>query len=106
MFYFYSWNFQSNDIWPNKYNDSISVGRVLEQNRSLNASNRKIVIISVSPQTRASLAARYSLSTCDTSTAINNFFTALGASLVLDTSFARHIALDQAAKEFIERQKI
>ena len=65
----------------------------------------KTVIVSVSPQSRASLAVFYGLSPSETAGKLTHFLKSLGASFVLDTSASRDIALLETAQEFVARYK-
>ncbi|XP_023665002.1 cytosolic Fe-S cluster assembly factor narfl isoform X2 [Paramormyrops kingsleyae] len=74
--------------------------RVLRQNES---SNERVVVVSVSPQSRASLAARFGLSSCDTGKRLTAFFKKLGVHHVFDTGFSRAFSLLESQREFVER---
>ncbi|CAK0781927.1 hypothetical protein CVIRNUC_005508 [Coccomyxa viridis] len=63
------------------------------------------VLVSVSPQSRAALAAYYGLSSAETMSRLSGFFKGLGVKAVLDTNTGRDIALLEAAAEFLERYK-
>ena len=65
----------------------------------------KTVILSVSPQSRASLAVFYGLSPSETAGKLTYFLKSLGARFILDTSASRDIALLETAQEFIARYK-
>ena len=71
---------------------------------------RKIPVVSVSPQSLASLAASVSSSTTRVTARqmlhrIETFFNrALGIEHVYDTTFARHISLLEHTREFLERK--
>ncbi|XP_048870805.1 cytosolic Fe-S cluster assembly factor narfl isoform X2 [Brienomyrus brachyistius] len=75
--------------------------RVLRQNES--SSERMVVVVSVSPQSRASLAARFGLSSCDTGRRLTAFFKKLGVHHVFDTGFSRAFSLLESQREFVER---
>jgi iron only hydrogenase large subunit-like protein len=66
-------------------------------------SKEKIVIVSVSPQSVASLAAFLELSQIETFLKIATYFKALGVRYVLDTSSGGDISLLESRKEFLER---
>ncbi|KAF7720812.1 hypothetical protein EC973_006001 [Apophysomyces ossiformis] len=75
----------------------------LEQN---DPSAHKTVVISISPQSRASLAAKYNLSPLQVHKRLVYFFKHyLGAHHVFDTSFSRDLSLVESAREFVERFK-
>lgn len=63
----------------------------------------KTVIVSVSPQSRASLAVLHKQSPTETAGRLAHFLKSLGAKLVLDTTSSRDVALLEAAQEFIAR---
>ncbi|XP_048870804.1 cytosolic Fe-S cluster assembly factor narfl isoform X1 [Brienomyrus brachyistius] len=76
--------------------------RVLRQNEQ-SSSERMVVVVSVSPQSRASLAARFGLSSCDTGRRLTAFFKKLGVHHVFDTGFSRAFSLLESQREFVER---
>ncbi|XP_030646701.1 cytosolic Fe-S cluster assembly factor narfl isoform X2 [Chanos chanos] len=76
--------------------------RVLHHNKSSSA-EQKVVVVSVSPQSRASLAARFGLSSSETGRRLTSFFKNLGVHHVFDTSFSRTFSLLESQREFIER---
>ena len=53
-------------------------------------SSQRVVIVTVSPASRASLAQHYQLSLLDTAKRLQTFLTALGVSHVLDSSFGKY----------------
>ena len=63
------------------------------------------VIISVSPQSRASLAARHGLTPAHAQRKLAALFRGLGAAHVLDLGLARDMALLEAAAEFVARYR-
>ena len=77
--------------------------RVLKENICASENDKRIVVVSVSPQARASLAARHNLTAQEAALALHNYFKELGADIVLDTTYARELVLLQSAKEFIDR---
>ncbi|XP_029914485.1 cytosolic Fe-S cluster assembly factor narfl [Myripristis murdjan] len=76
--------------------------KVLHSNKD-DAAEQKIVVVSVSPQSRASLAAHYDLSSSETGRRLTSFFKGLGVHYVFDTSFSRTFSLLESQREFIER---
>ncbi|XP_034566877.1 cytosolic Fe-S cluster assembly factor narfl [Notolabrus celidotus] len=76
--------------------------KVLRNNKA-NAAEQKVVIVSVSPQSRASLAARYDLSSSEAGRRLTSFFKGLGVHHVFDTSFSRTFSLLESQREFVER---
>lgn len=77
--------------------------RVLRNNKQSGVAEQKIVVLSVSPQSRASLAARYSLSSSEAGRRLTTFFKKLGVHHVFDTSFSRTFSLLESQREFVER---
>ena len=65
----------------------------------------RTVIMSVSPQSRASLAVLHKLSPSETLGKLVCFLKALGVKAVLDISTSRDLALLESAQEFIARYK-
>ncbi|KAK9830279.1 hypothetical protein WJX72_010779 [[Myrmecia] bisecta] len=61
------------------------------------------VIVSLSPQSRASLAAFYKLTPTQAVKRLTHFFKSLGVKYVFDTSCSRDLALLETAHEFIHR---
>ena len=66
-------------------------------------SSDRYVVVSVSPQSRASLGVLHKQSPTETAGRLAHFLKSLGAKLVLDTTSSRDIALLEAAQEFIAR---
>ncbi|KAI3359873.1 hypothetical protein L3Q82_014227 [Scortum barcoo] len=77
--------------------------KVLHNNKQAGASEQKVVVVSVSPQSRASLAARYDLSSGEAGRRLTSFFKGLGVHHVFDTSFSRTFSLLESQREFLER---
>ncbi|KAM3864306.1 cytosolic Fe-S cluster assembly factor narfl [Diretmus argenteus] len=76
--------------------------RVLRNNKT-SATEQKMVVVSMSPQSRASLAAHYGLSSSETGRRLTSFFKGIGVHHVFDTSFSRTFSLLENQREFIER---
>ncbi|XP_072299500.1 cytosolic Fe-S cluster assembly factor narfl [Eucyclogobius newberryi] len=76
--------------------------KVLRNNQT-NEKEQKVVVVSVSPQSRASLAAHYGLSSSETGRRLTSFLKKLGVHYVFDTSFSRTFSLLESQKEFVER---
>ncbi|KAK9091887.1 hypothetical protein Syun_026798 [Stephania yunnanensis] len=70
-----------------------------------NIESGKTVIVSLSPQSRASLAAHFGLSPSQVFRKLTSFFKSLGVKAVFDTSCSRDLALVEACNEFIARYK-
>lgn len=77
-----------------------SVGELLSALQS-----GKTVIVSVSPQSRASLAVLHGLSASETLGKLVTYMKALGVRAVLDTSTSRDLALLESAQEFMARYR-
>ncbi|XP_029014947.1 cytosolic Fe-S cluster assembly factor narfl [Betta splendens] len=76
--------------------------KVLRNNKA-NPAEQKVVVVSVSPQSRASIAARYNLSSSEAGRKLTSFLKGLGVHHVFDTSFSRSFSLLENQREFIER---
>ncbi|XP_059170737.1 cytosolic Fe-S cluster assembly factor narfl-like [Physella acuta] len=83
--------------------------RVLNENaiheKAGESDKQKVVVVSVSPQARASLAAKFKLSAESTARKLTSFFRRLGVHYVFDTTFARNFSLIESCHEFIRRFK-
>uniref|UniRef100_A0A8C6TGN4 Nuclear prelamin A recognition factor-like n=1 Tax=Neogobius melanostomus TaxID=47308 RepID=A0A8C6TGN4_9GOBI len=75
--------------------------KVLRNNT--NEKEQKIVVVSLSPQSRASLAAHYGLSSSETGRRLTTFLKSLGVHHVFDTNFSRTFSLLESQKEFLDR---
>lgn len=67
--------------------------------------SKKAVIVSLSPQSRSSLAAYFGLSVSQVFRKLTTFFKSLGVKAVYDTSCSRDISLAESCNEFISRYK-
>jgi len=64
----------------------------------------RTIVISISPQSRASLASKYNLTIQQVYDKLNWFFKEhLGVNYVVDTSFSRDFSIIESAKEFVNR---
>ncbi|KAL5836455.1 hypothetical protein ACOSQ4_015952 [Xanthoceras sorbifolium] len=70
-----------------------------------NINKGKAVIVSLSPQSRASLAAHFGLSPLQVFKKLTTFLKSLGVKAVFDTSCSRDITLIETCNEFITRYK-
>ncbi|KAL6102870.1 ciao3 [Pungitius sinensis] len=77
--------------------------KVLLNNKSSAQTEQKVVVVSVSPQSRASLAARFDLSSGEAGRRLTSFFKGLGVHHVFETSFSRTFSLLESQREFVER---
>ncbi|CAB1448074.1 unnamed protein product [Pleuronectes platessa] len=73
------------------------------QNNKADVTDKKVVVVSVSPQSRASLAAYYNLSSGEAGKRLTSFFKSIGIHHVFDTSFSRTFSLLESQREFMER---
>lgn len=69
---------------------------------ALNGSKTKIVIVSVSPQSRTAIAARFGLSLHEATDKIVAFLAHLGVDYIFDTNFGRDISLHECSLEFMD----
>lgn len=81
--------------------------RILNENKEATSDDRrKVVVVSVSPQSLSSLAVRYNMSISAIAARLSTFLRRLGVHYVLDTVFARDLALRETAQEMIVRYKV
>ncbi|KAG9144816.1 hypothetical protein Leryth_022767 [Lithospermum erythrorhizon] len=71
----------------------------------LNISRGKAVIVSLSPQSRASLAAHFGMSPLKVFKKLTTLFKSLGVKAVFDTSCSRDLTLVESCNEFITRYR-
>lgn len=76
--------------------------KILRHNKA-NETEQKVVVVSVSPQSRASLAAHFDLSSSEAGRRLTSFFKNLGVHHVFDTGFSRTFSLLESQREFVER---
>ncbi|KAL1924751.1 uncharacterized protein VTP21DRAFT_4405 [Calcarisporiella thermophila] len=83
--------------------------KILQNNRLAFEEGRSndisTVVISISPQSRASIAARHRLSPQQVARRLTWFLKQLGVHYVLDTSFSRDFSLVESAREFVDRYR-
>ncbi|XP_006146422.1 cytosolic iron-sulfur assembly component 3 [Tupaia chinensis] len=77
--------------------------KVLRANEAAAPGQQKLVVVSVSPQSRASLAARFQLNPTETAKKLTSFFKKIGAHFVFDTAFSRNFSLLESQREFVRR---
>ncbi|PON34014.1 Iron hydrogenase, subset [Parasponia andersonii] len=70
-----------------------------------NISKGKFVIVSLSPQSRASLAVHFGISPLQVLKKLTTFFKLLGVKAVFDTSCSRDLTIIESCNEFITRYK-
>jgi iron only hydrogenase large subunit-like protein len=68
-------------------------------------SKGKDVVVSVSPQSRASLAVHYDISPLQVFKKLTTFLKSLGVKAVFDTSCSRDLVLIESCNEFVSRYK-
>ena len=83
--------------------------KVLDENRVALQSGQneksKIIVVSISPQVRASVAAKFGLEIQDTGKRLTSFFKKIGVHYVYDTTFSRNFSLIESQYEFVRRFK-
>ena len=83
--------------------------KVLKENLRLQETGQtdqqKYVVVSIAPQCRASLAAKYKLSVPEAAGRLTGFFKRLGVHSVFDTTFSRNFSLLESCREFVQRYK-
>ncbi|XP_031562291.1 probable cytosolic Fe-S cluster assembly factor v1g210509 [Actinia tenebrosa] len=81
--------------------------KVIQNNTELLKSGKlqdfKTIVVSISPQSRASIAAKFDLTIDQTAKKLTRFFKQLGVHYVFDTTFSRDFSLIESQKEFIRR---
>ncbi|XP_067390456.1 cytosolic iron-sulfur assembly component 3 isoform X1 [Emydura macquarii macquarii] len=77
--------------------------KVLSFNKTAAPNQKKLVVISISPQSRASLAARFKLTPLETAKKLTAFLKTLGVHYVFDTTFSRNFSLLECQREFVRR---
>ncbi|NXX86947.1 NARFL factor, partial [Urocolius indicus] len=75
--------------------------KVLTFNKTAAPKEQKLVVVSVSPQSRASLAARCKMSVLETAKKLTAFFKSVH--YVFDTTFSRNFSLMESQREFVKR---
>ncbi|KFP84801.1 Cytosolic Fe-S cluster assembly factor NARFL, partial [Apaloderma vittatum] len=75
--------------------------KILAFNKTAAPSEQKLVVVSVSPQSRASLAARCKMDILETAKKLTAFFK--GVHYVFDTTFSRNFSLLESQREFVTR---
>ncbi|RKP39177.1 iron hydrogenase [Dimargaris cristalligena] len=82
---------------------------VLDKNRVARDEGRlddvKVVIVSISPQTYATFASKYSITLLQTAQRITSVLKNLGVDHIFDTSFSRDLSLIRIAREFVDRYR-
>ena len=81
--------------------------KVLEENKAcrVDGITPRIVVISISPQSKASLAVSRNLDIDSTTSGLDIFFKSMGCDYVFDTTFSRNFALLESGREFVKRMR-
>ncbi|KAJ2719511.1 Cytosolic Fe-S cluster assembly factor nar1 [Coemansia sp. Benny D115] len=83
--------------------------KVLEENRKLHGEGQgdraKKVVVTIAPQSRASLALKYQMATINVARRMTGILKAMGVDFVFDSSFTRDLTLIESAREFVDRFK-
>ncbi|EGC38890.1 hypothetical protein DICPUDRAFT_27887 [Dictyostelium purpureum] len=74
-------------------------------NSNTTDSDKKTIVVTLSPQSRASLAAYYKISTLQVIKKLKTFFKSLNIDYLFDSSFSRDFSLLESAAEFVARYK-
>ena len=77
--------------------------RVLLENSSADSDTKKVVVVSISPQSLASLAAKFSLTMETCLAKLTTFLKDIGCDNVYNTNIARNFCLLEMVDEFIDR---
>ena len=73
--------------------------------QSCSIESRKLIVVSVSPQSRASIAAKYRLSAQECAAKLTSYLKRRGVDFVFDTTFAREFSLVESSREFVRRYR-
>ncbi|KAF9961410.1 hypothetical protein BGZ65_010767 [Modicella reniformis] len=84
---------------------TISLNDCLACRQTNDPTKHRTVVISISPQTRASFAAKYKQTPLQVARKLTWFFKNLGVHSVFDTSFSRDLSLLESGREFVARYK-
>lgn len=83
--------------------------KVIEYNQKLakegKPDGQKLIVVSVSPQSRASVAAKFKLNITETAKKLTAFLKNLGVHQIFDTTFSRDFSLAESQQEFVRRLK-
>ncbi|XP_025909830.1 cytosolic Fe-S cluster assembly factor NARFL [Nothoprocta perdicaria] len=77
--------------------------KMLTFNKTAAPTEQKLVVVSVSPQSRASLAAKCKMNILETAKKLTSFLKSLGVHYVFDTTFSRNFSLLESQREFVKR---
>mmetsp|Transcript_18436 Transcript_18436/g.60014 ORF Transcript_18436/g.60014 Transcript_18436/m.60014 type:complete len:524 (+) Transcript_18436:32-1603(+) len=73
--------------------------------RSVLAARERVVVVSVAPQARASLASHFGITPRETFERLTGYFKTLGVRAVFDTTCSRDLTLLEAREEFVQRYR-
>ncbi|CAG2105818.1 unnamed protein product [Medioppia subpectinata] len=76
--------------------------RIIDFNKK-NPNKKRTIVVSMSLQSMASIAAKYRLSVESAAQKMSSFFHSLGVDYIFDTSLAQHFSLIESQKEFMDR---
>ncbi|KAJ2370664.1 Cytosolic Fe-S cluster assembly factor nar1 [Coemansia sp. RSA 2607] len=80
---------------------------VLDENRKLRSAGKadqaKHVVVTVAPQSRASLSLKYKMSTLSVAKRMTGLLKDMGVDNVFDSAFTRDLTLVESAREFVQR---
>ncbi|KAN0037861.1 hypothetical protein ACTA71_000032 [Dictyostelium dimigraforme] len=82
-----------------------SISEFLLNVNNNNQDEKKIIVITLSPQSRASLASHFKISTLSVVKKLKTFFKKLNINYLFDSSFSRDFSLLESAAEFVARYK-
>lgn len=77
--------------------------KILAENELCNEDTKKLLVASISPQSLASIAAKFGMNMEDCASRLVTFFKGIGIHYVFDTNLARNIALIEMEEEFVNR---
>ncbi|KAN0018943.1 hypothetical protein ACTFIU_002145 [Dictyostelium citrinum] len=77
----------------------------VNNNSNNNQDEKKTIVITLSPQSRASLASHFKISTLSVVKKLKTFFKKLNINYLFDSSFSRDFSLLESAAEFVARYK-
>ncbi|CAG8628615.1 41084_t:CDS:2 [Gigaspora margarita] len=80
---------------------------ILRNNKQaiIDGKSEKIIVVSIAPQSRASITKKFGLTPLKVAKRLTYFFKSLGVHYVFDTSFSQDFSLLESAHEFVERYR-
>lgn len=79
--------------------------KILAENELCNEDTKRLLVASISPQSLASIAAKFGMNMEECTSRLVTFFKGIGIHYVFDTNLARNIALIEMEEEFVNRFK-